>query len=35
MNGQELLLLALVSIGWVLALYHQSCKLLGLNSKKE
>lgn len=35
MNGQDVMLLALVGIGWVFALYHQSCKLLGLHSKKQ
>ena len=34
-NGQELALLAVVGIGWVLALYHQSCKLIEANNKKD
>ena len=35
MNGQELVLLAVVGIGWVLALYYQSCRLIESNNKKE
>ncbi len=35
MNGQEFVLLAVVGIGWVFALYYQSCRLIESNFKKD
>lgn len=35
MSGQEIMLLVLVGVGWTVALYYKSCKLLGINTKKQ
>ncbi len=34
MSGQELMLLVVVGVGWTVALYYKSCKLLGIKAKE-
>ncbi len=34
MSGQELMLLVVVGVGWTVALYYKSCKLLSIKTKE-